>query len=252
MFSAFSFGKIIKTILPGSILSGALLLILDATWHLTTGKSAVVELVHKEWVTVIAAALVPISLILGFLLNTLVWLSLNKQLRKEAEAGLEGTAYPKLRQRLSNALWADLSPYLGTDSAGSGRPEGHPRESLEYFYLPVMSFTNLNYLRESYFSWYEFQINTALATAAFIPCSLVRLGTRMWATSPCLFVAIAIVLLLFTIFLFRTLRGAAIKNLTEYEKNLLLLIVGSVTAATRYPSATRPESAEPSDPQPGG
>ncbi len=42
MFSAFSFGKIIKTILPGTILAAGVLLLCDALWLL-------IEVVNKDW-----------------------------------------------------------------------------------------------------------------------------------------------------------------------------------------------------------
>jgi hypothetical protein len=44
-----------------------------------------------------------------------------------------------------------------------GQDPGAPRVHLHDFFLPVMDLDRLTFLRESYFSWFEFQINSAAA-----------------------------------------------------------------------------------------
>lgn len=71
MFSAFSFGKIIKTILPGAILTTALLLLIESLWGLWQPEAGfLLGRIPENWITPVTAALIPLSLILGFYLNT--------------------------------------------------------------------------------------------------------------------------------------------------------------------------------------
>lgn len=148
MFSAFSFGKVIKTILPGSVFAAGLVLLVEAVRLLLWGRAGALFIViaNKEWVTAAAAALVPVSLILGFLLNTFAWLVLNQRMRSEVNAELQGTPFPGIRDKLSQELWrkmAQFRPALKADEPAEKIPA---RESLEYFYLPVVSLAHLNYL----------------------------------------------------------------------------------------------------------
>ena len=82
MYSAFSFGKIIKTILPGSILAGTLFLIAETIGVRFYQTSLLQAIVAKEAAALAGAVLVPVSLFLGFVLNTFVWLYLNGAVRK--------------------------------------------------------------------------------------------------------------------------------------------------------------------------
>lgn len=235
MFSAFSLGKVIKTILPGSILSGGLILLVEGIWQwkVVEGGSLVVKLADKEWLTTITAALIPISLILGFLLNTFVWLLLNRRVRSEVDAKLSGTAFPEIRRKLSGELWEKISQHLGDSSRGL-KQLGYPsRESLEYFYLPVVSLDDLNYLWESYFSWYEFQINTACAIALSTPFVIFLLWMRIYEKDQAIFLISALGLLVVVFLLCWALWHAARENLIEYEKDLMLLIVGSLSATSK-------------------
>lgn len=241
MFSAFSFGSVIKTILPGTILSVAMVMILEALWLFLAGESLIVQLISSEWLTVSTAALVPLSLILGFLLNTLVWLTINKRLRAERDAKLSGTVFPELRRRLSAQLWDEIRQHLGDRGETPGQVSYPSRESLEYFYLPIISLSSLNYLWESYFSWYEFQINTACAVLALDLSSLALLWvlwSQIWQLSYAPFPIAALFVAFVGFGLCWGLKHAAVENLTEYERSLMLLVTGSLSAAAKRPAAS--------------
>jgi hypothetical protein len=229
VFSAFSFGKIIKTILPGSILAAALLLIAEGFWAIARpAEGFLLTQVPKDWITPFAAALIPVSLILGFFLNTLAWLTLNSRLRACCTAEIKEMAvYAPLRGQLTAVLSADLEKYF----SGHGRtwqsvPFKTP-PTLEYYYLPVVTLTNLNYLWESYFCWYEFDINSVAALIPFVISAAFLLLVKL---SGSLLLCAGLILLLFFVFfaLCKMLWRAAVKNLVSYEKNLMLLITGSL------------------------
>ena len=92
MFSAFSFGKIIKTILPGAILTAALLLVAEGLWGLWRPfEGFLLASIQKDWITPFTAGLIPVSLILGFFLNTFAWMTLNPRLRERSDAEIKTT-----------------------------------------------------------------------------------------------------------------------------------------------------------------
>ncbi|MBZ5530172.1 MAG: hypothetical protein LAO20_01955 [Acidobacteriia bacterium] len=239
MFSAFSFGKIIKTILPGAILGLALALFAEGAWALwQPGTGFLIAKLHKDWITPVTAAFIPFSLILGFFQNTVVWMALNHRARARSDAELRGTIYAELREKLSRGLWEDSAAYFGQAGRALGQLARPDRPTLEYYYLPAVTLANLNYLWESYFCWYEFDINSACALLLCALAAVFLLCVKLWQY-PCVFFLLGLALLAFSCVVIGVLWRAAIKNLVSYEKNLLLLISGSLAkAANGAPSAT--------------
>jgi hypothetical protein len=233
MFSAFSFGKIIKTILPGAILTTALLLLVEGFWTLwRPGMGFLLGKIPNDWVTPVTAGLIPLSLLLGFFLNTFTWMALNHRMRARSDSELDATVYAELRKKLSEGLWEDSAKYFPKLGGALGQVPLPSRPPLEYYYLPVVTLTNLNYLWESYFCWYEFDINSACALLLTVPAA----GFLLWVKLPqchSLLLLLILALLAFSWVLYMSLRRAAVKNLVSYEKNLLLLITGSLVKAAR-------------------
>jgi hypothetical protein len=225
MFSAFSFGKIIKTILPGSILTLGFLMLIEDFWALWGAEAGfLLGKVPKDWVTPASAGLIPLALILGFFLNTFAWMVLNRKMRKQRDTQLRNTVFADLREKLSACLWNDAIGYF--EKAGHELGIQGPIEpALEYYYLPTITLSNLNYLWESYFCWYEFAINSACAILLSLVPAILLLGLRFRHYH---FLPFSITLLIFRTALCSMLIRAAIKNLASYEKNLLLLITGSL------------------------
>lgn len=224
MLSAFSFGKIIKTFLPGTILCAAILLLLEAVSQSIKHCSIVPVVANKDVVVATTAVLLPISLLLGFVLNTVVWLVVNRWIaRPLAHWRLEKSdTFKKLRAGLAEKLCACLKSFAKDEL----RQIDREFESLEYFYLPVVTLERHNLVWESYFSWYEFQANTALAVLLLAAALIFYLCVKplkapheFWAC----FLTIAI-----SILGTLTLMTASIMNLAEFERKLLILIAGSL------------------------
>ncbi len=229
MYSAFSFGKVIKTILPGSVLAGTFFLIAENVWFHHRGGSLLATLITQQALTVAGAALVPISLILGFLLNTIVWLNFNATVRRRVRTELARSPFAELREALCALIRHDVSGQMGTVRAAQCRDTWPESISLEYYFLPAITVERLSYLWESYFSWYEFHLNTlcalAVGSVAVIGTLLYRWPmTGLWTPAACLAVAGGVWLLC------RVLWTSAIRNMVAYERNLVLLIAGSVNA----------------------
>jgi hypothetical protein len=238
MFSAFSFGKIIKTILPGSILTAALLLVLECVWALAhPAEGFLLGKIPEDWVTPVTAALVPVSLTLGFFLNTFTWIVLNPRMRVRCDDRLNPTGYCAMRKGLSESMLAETVAHFAKGGRALDQTNLLPRPALEYYYLPLVGLTNLNYLWESYFCWYEFDINSACALVACLPAAgclyWVRSQNCPWALS----LTVLVLLSALAVAAFWGLSRAAVRNLAAYEKNLMLLITGAVVADARKPAS---------------
>jgi hypothetical protein len=235
MFSAFSFGKIIKTILPGSILTLGFILLLEIVLRSNYGSafSLFAKLADKDLGPLIAAILVPVSLVLGFFLNTLVWVWCNTAMRAQSDAALASTVFPDIRRELAARLWQTISKELDDASIAKRQFENPARESLEYFYLPWMSLDRLNYLWESYFSWYEFQVNSAMALLFLVPGEILYPFIAADPSHREFFLLSTLTCVPLTLLLAWGLWRAAMQNLMEYRKNLILLITGSLVFSGR-------------------
>jgi hypothetical protein len=247
VFSAFSFGKIIKTVLPGVILTAALLLALEGFWALWHPEAGfLLGALPKEWITPVTAALIPVSMILGFFLNTFAWMVLNHRMRRRSDPKLEQTPYAALRLRLSEGLWSELNEHFKTAQPFD---EALPldRLQLEYYYLPRVKLTNLNYLWESYFCWYEFHINSACALVVLGPAAAFLVAVKL---HECSFLLLIFVLLLLVLSwtLYSVLTRSAVRNLASYEKNLMLLIAGSLVEASQHAHLLPEDADEEAEP----
>lgn len=231
MLSAFSFGKIIKTFLPGTILCAALLLALETAFQWIGHRSIVPIIANKDIIVATTAALLPIALILGFVLNTVVWLLVNRLVARPIvhRRLAKSSTYVCLHAGLLARMHAGLK-----DCAQDLDSVGDHFDSIEYYYLPLITLERHNLVWESYFSWYEFQANTALAIVIFAVAlcaylSVLRLKPihESWAEASTIVIAVTG---------FATLLWASLLNLEEFERKLLILIAGSL--------------AEKEDPQP--
>jgi hypothetical protein len=229
MYSAFSFGKIIKTILPGSILSGTLFLIADTLWLRFYQTSLLAAIIAKEATTIAGAALVPVSLILGFLLNTFVWMYVNKIVRTRVDAQLAATPFAALRDALCERMRREIEGELGAARTQLCAGQWTGRLTLEYYFLPAVTVEHLTYLWESYFSWYEFQLNTICALAVACTVSIGVLFARApFGTGTIVLVSLGLALL--SAATCRMLWRSAIRNMVSYEKNLVVMITRAVSA----------------------
>jgi hypothetical protein len=236
--SSFSFGKIIKTFIPGLLAAGAPLLVGELLYRLSSSQGCPlgvglwrcffggsffwsVVLADPTRAAAFGAALVPLSLILGFSINTLLWLCVNEPCRRWCDARLD-PALLAARGRLESMALAGL----GRLASGSPR-----RVHLPDFFLPRLDLQKLTFLRESYFSWFEFHLNSAAAlslTVAAYAVVFVWLG-RAWELPigwlahvmlPVAFAAGAVVLLVVS----------GVRNLTRYQEGFLWLVAGTLDA----------------------
>ncbi|MEM7482911.1 MAG: hypothetical protein AAF481_17185 [Acidobacteriota bacterium] len=242
--SAFSFGKIIKTFIPGLIASVGVLFIFDliyqvaqpagddaggSLWQSLFERSFFSQIVLQNSVaaTVFGAFMIPLSLMLGFFTNTLLWQFANSSFRAWVEKELD----PQLiaaRRELKKKANAELKAFTGSD-------EDCEKASIETYFLPMVDFEKFSYVRESYFSWFEFQANSALALVfSYCLYALTVLVLLAGAGVSAGALALSLILPLVFIALFGTLLVFAAKNnLLRYQERVLLFLVCCVTREGR-------------------
>lgn len=142
---------------------------------------------------------------------------------------------------------ADAAAYFSKPGAAYALDPFPRPPTLEYYYLPVVTLTNLNYLWESYFCWYEFDINSAAALILSLPASVFLLWVKFRHTQ---FLLVGLILLLLAVIcaLYKMLTRAAVKNLVSYEKNLMLLITGALASAAKNAPPPTPGGAAKTGP----
>ncbi len=235
--SAFSFGKILKTFIPGLIAAAGSLLLVELAYRVSSGKPCApgsgfwpcffsesllsVALADTARTTAFGALLLPIALMLGFLLNTVMWFCVNDICRRRADRKIDGA----LREAHATLEGKALEAYRAVLAA----PAAAPRVHLSDFYLHLVDLEKLTSLRESYFSWFEFHLNSLGAlclTAAAYTVTVTALGQRWsiafsWLSH--LVVPLAAVLAL-GMFLW----CAGLRNLQRYQEGFVWFLVGTL------------------------
>lgn len=228
MLGSFSFGKIMKTFLPGAVLAAALLLFFESIGWCAYGRSMLWFLSDNDRLAALLAVLLPLCLIFGFLLNTMIWAWVNPAMKTAARAEAD-KKFQGLREHLRQLRGQELQGLLGPKSG----PETWPREALEYYFLCSVEVEPLAHLWESYFSWYEFHINSAyaipvLALSAGWYAALGLQGVGPFSGNDALAIGVIVAFVVIGMASFSGLRWTAQRNLVQYEKSLLLLIAGSL------------------------
>ena len=172
-------------------------------------------------ITAFGALLLPVALMLGFLLNTAIWFCLNDRCRGWADRTMDGNL-----RNARTALESDARFAFGTVI---GEGAGVPRVHLSDFYLTCLDLDKLTFLRESYFSWFEFHFNSVAAltvTTVAYAVTVVTLALRWslamnWLTHlilPCVLMA----------GLGWFLAVAGLHNLRRYQEGFVWLLVGTL------------------------
>lgn len=245
---AFSFGQIIKTLIPGLIASGALVPILElmyrvgmphaASWRELLRQSFTWKVILQNPVGFVTLLFLS-ALMLGFLLNTCHWFFLHaccdRRCLKDRtdEERKEREAHEQRLQELAKEGFAAVFP---------GTRVEHVKVETPAFFLARVDFEKFLYLRESYFAWYEFQMNSLAAVAVLFlsvagsSVAAACQGLIDWISEVLFLVASLVVLALVIGFLWK----AALRNLAIYKERLLWFLVGTLDAERKEKATAGP------------
>jgi len=235
---SFSFGKIIKTFIPGLLAAAAVLLIVELLYRISSATPCTpgsgfsgcffagsflrrVALVDTARTTALGALLIPLGLLLGFLLNTAMWFCVNDVCRARADRGMDENFLAASRAIEANARFAFR--------AVVGQTPDLPRVRLQDFYLPLMDLDKLTFLRESYFSWFEFHLNSVGALVLVGVAYAVTVGALAWHWSMSInWVSHLVVPLVVMAGVGWFLVVAGIRNLRRYQEGFVWLLIGTL------------------------
>ena len=238
LLSAFSFGKIIKTFVPGLLATGGVLLVVELLYRLSLstpcpsgsgflgcffGGSFLrrVALVDTARTTAFGAFLIPIGLMLGFLLNTFMWWRCNDWCRRRVECRIDANllaARQSIEARASRAFRTVV-----------GQTDAVPRTHLQDFYLPLLDLDKLTFLRESYFAWFEFHFNSL---AAMVWTGLAYVVTVVWLaahwTMPLNYGSHVLLPVAALILVSALVYVAGLNNLRRYQEGFIWFLIGTL------------------------
>lgn len=240
--SAFSFGQLIKTFLPGLIASAAPLLVFEALyqWKHPAAPASWLDVLRQSFTYRVLSPnlagsitlLVLVALLLGFALNSLHWVLFHSFCRKRCVSPPLEEAKKELERKVRNAL-EEVLP---------GRYQ-RPEPSLPGFFLALVDLPKHSHLRESYFAWYEFHMN-ALSALGLVLLTFVGTSFALtahwqigWRSELRLVLAVAAVFALSMAFLW----VAALRNLRTYEERYFWFLIGTLHALrAEAPAAAAP------------
>jgi hypothetical protein len=227
VFGAFNFGSLIKTFLPGLLLFFVLLLYLEIFTYWCYKYIGILKFLFFEKPELLAVLSVPISIGLGITLNSVLFSGMSEYLleKKHKEKNNEfyefrELAFTKIKEKVFEFLeFEDDEKKVFIQSID-------PR----FFFLHKTMLPNLMYLRESYWYYLEFQLNTLLAITIGIPAfitALVILKCQLIIEAHTL-IACVLFIIASWYFFFKLFMKSANDNLDAHRKKELSLLLGSV------------------------
>ena len=230
LLGTFSFGRVIKTFLPGFVILFAVTLFTETiirVLHPSPTQSLWEFLSQNSVLTSFIA--IPLSLICGIFSNMALFVFFTDAIiRGPFKRGNE--EFFQLQTQIFDKLYKVIS-----DSNTLPRKLAHAfRNSealdMEYLLLPIVPVEKLLFLQESYWYYLEFQLNMSLATV------LLAIGGISWSLSNfsmlgiswASYVAATCLGAFFTAFLVILSLKAARRNYARHIQKLLNLLLGSV------------------------
>ena len=225
LFGAFGFGSLIKTFLPGLVLFFVLLVYLELSVYYFHGYIGILESLfdNAALFTIIS---IPVSIIFGITLNSIVFSGLSEAIL-ENKHKKDNVQFYDFRELIFGKINEKISKKFGLseDDRKTFKNIIDPR----YFLLHKRSLDNIMYLRESYWYYMEFQLNTLIAVLFGMPAfifSLCVLQSNAVIEPAALFFAISILVVSCLLFTWLFMKSAK-DNLDAHRKKELSLLLGA-------------------------
>lgn len=225
LFGAFSFGKLIKTFLPGFILSLAILIYLEILFEVNNLNFNIYRIV-SESSTLFTVLIIPISITLGVFSNSIFFTFLNRKIitnkfytNNESFCKFEKSVYMKMKNRFIKAL--DIDEKEANDFK--------KHIDVNMFLFNKTDLNKINSIKDSYWNYLEFQLNILLAIN-FITPALIYSFIKFFLYQNQNIIPLVLVIIFFIlsiIFLNFTLIKSAKINYSINRKKFLSLNYGS-------------------------
>lgn len=224
VLGVFTFGRLIKTFLPGLILFSSLLIYVEIIGFVLFGKLTLSRLILGDSALFITL-LIPSSIIAGIFSNTLFFAYANDFFI----SGHHRREYPEFyefEKHITKLIKQQISTDIGVPEYL--RPGFERYLDVGHFVLDKTPLDKLIFLQESYWYYMEFQVNGILATifaAPAIALSWVLFSLQNGLASY-LVLLVLVTMMVLSMFLFKVMRDGAMKNYDRHKKNHFSLIMG--------------------------
>ncbi|HCG9621012.1 TPA: hypothetical protein N2940_004528 [Vibrio parahaemolyticus] len=222
---AFSYGNIIKTLIPGICVTLATLSLIDAYMFSFESRYVTFDFVSKYSVLSLGM-LIPCSIFAGIISNSVCFsMIIPKYIEKPLKTkDVEFFKYKKDVINEMNSHYFELLQY--DQEMRNSFDENFDVRSL---LLNRKNLSNFQYLRESYWYYMEFQVNSILSIALLSLTALLHIFLNYWmgnlgGTYALLYV---VFILLSNYILFKVFMRAARENYVKHEKKSLSYLQGA-------------------------
>jgi hypothetical protein len=226
LFSAFSFGSLIKTFLPGLVLFFVFLVYIELFGYWIHGYLGIFEHLFRNPLLITFIS-IPTSIFLGVILNSIVFSGLSGYLLENRHEKNNRSFY-EFRKYVIAKTNEKMSTYF--DISEQQKEIFKQTVDPRYFFLHKESLANLMYLRESYWYYLEFQLNTLVAITFGMPAfvaALFVLKSNSIIELHTLFITAIILVIAWFFFAWLCMRSALF-NLDAHRKKELSLLLGAI------------------------
>lgn len=178
IFSSFTFGRLIKTFVPGFFWLISLALVVDGYLRPETNLPSLID---KHSDALIFSITVILCVILGLISNTLVFAGLNDHfVRTPVRLNARNQTFIAAKDRIETRIKQHFCELLTKQGAFDGengpalRRETERCLDPEYTIIQKDDFSKIVYVQEQYWYYMEIHINLAFSIALCFTCHVVR------------------------------------------------------------------------------
>lgn len=225
LFGTFSYGNIIKTFIPGVFFVVAIALLVDDYNYLRSGVYIIFDFTSSNPVLSIAL-LIPLSIFMGIVSNSLCFTLIIPRFIEQPFKDKN----PDFLEYKNSVIKEMKSHYMALLKTPSDMEKSfNDHMDVRSFLLNKKELSTLQYLRESYWYFMEFQVNSIMAITilAFGGVLNIILRYKSGAMPSDMVFAYLIVIFLCVSVLFKMFMSAARENYVKHEKKSLSYLQGA-------------------------
>lgn len=236
IFGNFTFGKSIKTLIPGFVILSGLCLLIDSIAFLFQPDYKPLSLLKSlssifiEQPVFSGLIILSASIILGIFSNIVFYTYLNDKFIRRAFKK-KHPEFEAIENDFKEALTeVFLSKNHLTQQTYFSKMERHLHNVDDlYFLMPILPLDKYNFLLESYWYYLEFIQNICMATAFWVLSLyiyIISFGIKFGVSPSLILLFTALTILIIPVF--RMLKKAALKNFKSHQFKLLSLKIGAI------------------------
>ncbi len=224
LFNAFSFGRLIKTFLPGFLIFFGVCAYIDMFSEVILGAFILSNFAFKQ-PAIFIVILIPSSIILGVFSNIVFFTFATEFIIEKRHRSNESKFYEFETNILDN-IKQDIIKNLKFDDIGDGFRDNI---DIKAFLLNRIGIEKLAYLKDCYWYYLEFQLNILLAIDFIVPAIILYWlkTTNSHGVSLVANIGIILIILVLTSSINVLFINSARKNFYYYKRKYLSLVVGS-------------------------